>query len=77
MVCFTRQLFDCFGADILRHSHSLRFLQRFGKHSHYCTATYTRPCAGPSPDKRGGLNGSMQHLLKVYLKESARLNSFA
>jgi hypothetical protein len=26
-----------------------------------------RPVEGPSPDKSGGLNGSMQHLLKVFL----------
>jgi hypothetical protein len=29
------------------------------------------------PDKRGGLNGSAQHLLKVLLQESRRLISFA
>ena len=39
---------------------------------------------GPSPiaksphsDKRGGLNGSLQHLLEVLLEESTRLISFA
>jgi hypothetical protein len=31
----------------------------------------------PQSDKRGGLNGSMQHLLNVFLEESRRLNSFA
>jgi len=30
-----------------------------------------------APGKRGGLNGSLQHLLKVFLYESTRLNSFA
>jgi hypothetical protein len=29
------------------------------------------------PDKRGGLNGSMQHLLKFFLQESTRLVPFA
>jgi hypothetical protein len=31
----------------------------------------------PSLDKSGGLNGSMQHFLKVFLQESMRLISFA
>jgi hypothetical protein len=31
----------------------------------------------PSPDKRGGLNGSMQHLLEVLLQKSTGLISFA
>jgi hypothetical protein len=31
----------------------------------------------PSPEKRGGLNGSTQHLLEVSFKESTRLISFA
>jgi len=31
----------------------------------------------PSPEKRGGLNGSMQHLLEVFLWESTRLITFA
>ena len=30
-----------------------------------------------APEKRGGLNGSMQHLLKISLKESRTLISFA
>ena len=32
---------------------------------------------GTPTDKRGGLNGSMQHLLKVFFYESTRLISFA
>ena len=31
----------------------------------------------PTPDKRGGLNGSTQHQLEVYLQESQQLESFA
>jgi hypothetical protein len=27
-------------------------------------------------EKRGGLNGSTQHLLKVHVQESTKLNSF-
>ena len=30
----------------------------------------------PNPDKSGGLNGSTQHLLKVHVQESTKLNSF-
>src|ERR1700676_4726844 len=33
--------------------------------------------AGPDSDKRGGLNGSTQHLLAVYLPESQIPKSFA
>jgi len=29
----------------------------------------------PHSEKRGGLNGSMQHLLKIFLYASRRLNS--
>src|ERR1700730_3125804 len=32
--------------------------------------------AGPHSDKRGGLNGSVQHLLAVYLPESQNPKSF-
>jgi hypothetical protein len=31
----------------------------------------------PSPEKSGGLNGSMQYLKKVFMQESKRLISFA
>jgi hypothetical protein len=31
--------------------------------------------SGSSPGKRGGLNGSSQHWLEVYLQESTKLNS--
>jgi hypothetical protein len=30
-----------------------------------------------SPDESGGFNGSMQHLLKIFLYASWRVNSFA
>ena len=33
--------------------------------------------ARPLSEKAGGLNGSMQHLLKVFLEKSRRLISFA
>ena len=39
--------------------------------------TQTRSLWGPSPDNRGGLNTSLQRLLKVFLQESTRLISFA
>ena len=29
-----------------------------------------------APDKRGGLNGSTQHYLKVHVQESTKVNSF-
>ena len=32
--------------------------------------------AGTTADKRGGINGSMQHLLKILLNEAKRLISF-
>ncbi len=31
--------------------------------------------SGPHSDKRGGLNGSMQHPLKVHVQQSTKLNS--
>jgi hypothetical protein len=40
-------------------------------------ATLDDPAPGTFDQSSGGLNGSMQHLLKVFLYESMRLISFA
>jgi hypothetical protein len=43
----------------------------------FCSTAAKRKLNWIGPDKRGGLDGSTQHLLEVFLEESTRLISFA
>jgi hypothetical protein len=52
-------------------------LVRHPDKSAYRRLTMAARCRFPHSDNPGGLNGSMQHLLKVLLQEPRKLVSFA